>query len=111
MLTKTPDEIRRQIEHGKFLEDLREVLKDQKVRDVFKYLLRELRLAQYPELGAQGVFLHEELGYLKTSKVIFDHLCEADPYTAAMIFTMIRKDENEHRRQIEMDEKTGPSAE
>lgn len=111
MPTKTAPEVRRAIEHAQFLEDLREVLKDARAQKVFKYLLRELRLAQYPPPGAEGNFLHEELGYLRTSRTIFDHLCEASPETAALLYTMIRKEENESRRMDELETQIGSSSE
>lgn len=72
--------------------DLRGVLATPSGKNVFKYLFKNLEVAELPELGWEGNLLHDKLGALRAGQSIFKLVCEADADIAASILAKVEKE-------------------
>lgn len=88
----TQEDIKLAIEHRDVLLDIRAILATTSGRNFFKYLFKNFEVNDLPELGLEGVFLHDRMGFLRAGNSIFKLVCEADPTLAATILAQKEKD-------------------
>lgn len=105
MIEKTEEEIlqerfdeeerRERVEHDSALKNIRAILGTPYGKNFIKYLFVNLEVGVLPEIGAEGVWLHDRLGFLRSGNQIFKLIAEADPDNAAKILAEIEKERYE----------------
>jgi hypothetical protein len=93
----TEEERQEAIEHRDVLLHIRAVLATKSGTELFKYLFKHFEVSQLPELGLEGNFLHDKLGFLRAGNSIFKLVAEANAQIAANLLA-----ENEKERYAEL---------
>lgn len=88
----SPEEQREAIEHRDMLMALRAVLTTGHGRHFIKYLFKEFEVGELPQLGEEGIFLHDKLGFLRAGNAIFKVVAEANADVAGSLLAEIEKD-------------------
>lgn len=83
------------IEHRDVLLDLRAVLASVSGKNVFKYLIKTLDVAELPEVGLTGELLIERVGSLRAGNSIFKLLSEANVEVAAALLAKVEKEKQD----------------
>ncbi len=86
------EEISERTEHRDALLNVRQILSTVSGRAYFKYLFKNLEVGQLPELGLDGLLLHDKLGFLRAGRSIFELAAEAEPMIAAQILAQNEKE-------------------
>lgn len=86
------EEISEAIEHRDCLLDVRAILATTSGRNFFKYLFKHLEVNELPEIGLEGNFLMDKLGFLRAGNSIFKLIAEADAQVAANLLAQNEKD-------------------
>lgn len=86
------EDIKIAIEHRDVLMDIRAILATTSGRNFFKYLFKNFEVTNLPELGLEGIFLHDKMGFLRAGNSIFKLVCEANAEMAASILAQNEKD-------------------
>lgn len=80
------------LEHQDALLALGTILKKPEGVKLFKYLFKSFDVGQMPEIGLEGVNLHDRLGFLRAGNSIFKLISEADPEISASILANIERE-------------------
>ena len=86
------------------MDNVREVLAYDNGELLFKNLLKALDVNAIPHPGLKGEELHNDLGFMRATKVIVDLLMEADPLTTTKILTSISVDKLKQNYEEQMKE-------
>lgn len=103
MSEMSEEERQEAIEHRDVLLDIRSMLVLDSGLKFFKYLFKNLEVGEVPELGVEGNFLHDKLGFLRAGNSIFKLVCEADYEVSAKILAAIEKEKYERLNQSTSD--------
>lgn len=88
----TQEEIKDAIEHRDVLLDIRAVIATNSGKRFIKYLFKTLGVGEVPDLGIEGNFLHDKLGYLRAGNSIFKLTAEANFELAGGLLAEIEKE-------------------
>jgi hypothetical protein len=85
------------IEHRDVLLAIGAILKTKEGLQFFKYLFKNLDVAELPDKSMEGNILHEYLGFLRAGNSIYKLACEASSETAAHILAKIERERYEDK--------------
>lgn len=88
----TEEERRERLEHRDMLLHLRAVLATASGQHLIKYLFRNFEVGGVPELGLEGAFLMDRIGFLRAGQSIFRIVAEANADIAGHILAEIEKE-------------------
>jgi hypothetical protein len=86
------EEIKERIEHRDAILNIRAVLATRPGKEFFKYLFKALAVGELPELGIEGTYLAERIGFLRAGNSIFKLTAEANFELAGLLLAEIEKD-------------------
>lgn len=89
------EERRIRVEHASALKNIKAILGTPYGKNFIKYLFVNLEVGMLPEIGSEGNWLFEKLGFLRSGNQIFKLIAEADPENAAKILAEIEKERYE----------------
>jgi hypothetical protein len=87
------------IAHRDVLLSIGAILATKEGKELFEYLFKNLDVAQVPEIGMQGMDLHDYIGFLRAGNSIYKLACEAAYETAASIIAKIEKEKYDELKQ------------
>lgn len=88
----TDDERKEALEHRDAILDVRAILATSSGKRFLKYLFKHQEVAQLPDLGLEGSFLHDRLGSLRPGRLLFELVCEANAELAGTLLAEIEKE-------------------
>ncbi len=83
------------IEHRDAKLNIAAVIVTKPGREFFKYLLKSLDVGEVPELGMEGAFLHDRLGFLRAGNSIFKLMAEANAKITGELLAEIEKEKQD----------------
>lgn len=103
----TQDEVSEALEHRDALLNLRALLKTGPGRNFFKYLFKYFNVTDFPDVGLEGMLLHDMLGKMRAGRSIWQLAAEADPQAAAELLALNEKERYAKLYREAIDEQKG----
>ncbi len=94
-MTREEEFYKEATEHRDIILAVRAILATPSGMNYFKYLFKYFDVAQMPELGLEGLALHDRLGFMRAGNSIFKLVSEANFEAAASLLAMIEKERYE----------------
>ena len=80
------------LEHRDVLLAIGSIIKTRPGQTLFKYLFKNLQIAELPDRTLDGNMLHDHLGFLRAGNSIYKLACEADAFEAAQLLSKIERE-------------------
>jgi hypothetical protein len=92
MIELSAEERRMAMEHRDALLNVRAILTTAEGKGFFKYLFKTFDVNELPEVGMEGTFLADRLGFLRAGNSIFKLVAEADAHQAGELLAVVEKE-------------------
>ncbi len=86
------EELAERLEHRDVLLNIQAILSTEPGRGFFKYLFKNFEVGEMPQIGLEGPFLMDRLGFLRAGNSIFKLAAEANAEIAAGLLAQNEKE-------------------
>lgn len=91
------------LRHREVVDAIQKLLAISEGRILIKYLLDSFGVNELPELGLEGNFLHDRLGFLRAGQSLFKIISEADHIEAGRLVAEIERERRNEDREDRYD--------
>lgn len=82
-------------DHAVIVRHLGNILGTDSGKIFFKYFIENFSVGEVPEFGLDGNDLHDKIGFLRASKMVFELMSQANQKVAADLFASVQKEKYE----------------